>query len=243
MRKIYGKVAFVSLESTGFCPGCGHGTVHKFIAQSVEKNDIRERTMIVEPVGCGGLGGFTINLNVVNAAHGRAGAIATAIKRCNPQNIIIAYQGDGDLASIGMAETMHAANRGESITVLFINNCNFGMTGGQMAPTTMLGQKATTSPEGRDLKIHGAPFKMAELIATLDAPQYVARVAVHSAKHALKARQIIDQAIQIQMRGEGYSFIEVISMCPTNWKLSPAECIDYIEEAVLSTYPLGVIKS
>ena len=239
----YARPSFLSMQSTGFCPGCGHGTVHNIIAEVVDELKIREKSMMIHPVGCGALGLFTINLNVIGAAHGRASAIATAIKRCNPDNIVICYQGDGDLAAIGMAETMYAANRGESISVIFINNTSYGMTGGQMAPTTMLGQKATTCQNGRDVEIDGMPFKMAELIASLDAPRYVARVAVHDAKNAMKARKAIKKSIEMQINGEGYSFVEVITMCPTNWKMNPVQCVDFIDDTVLKVFPLGVFKS
>ncbi len=243
MTITYKRPDFISKESTGFCPGCGHGTVHNIIAEVVEEFKIRERSMIIHPVGCGALGLFTINMNVIGAAHGRAAAIATAIKRCNPENIVVCYQGDGDLAAIGMAETMYAANRGENISVIYINNTSFGMTGGQMAPTTMVGQKSTTCQDGRDLEIHGPPFKMAELIATMDAPRYVTRVAVHDAKNAMKARKAIRKAIEMQINGDGYAFIEVISMCPTNWKMTPVQSVDYINDRVLNAFPLGVFKS
>ncbi|NMB53452.1 MAG: 2-oxoglutarate oxidoreductase [Leptolinea sp.] len=239
----YARPSFLSMESSGFCPGCGHGTVHNIIAEVVDELKIREKTMIIHPVGCGTLGLFIMNLNVIGAAHGRASAIATAIKRCNPDNVVICYQGDGDLAAIGMAETMYAANRGESISVIFINNTSYGMTGGQMAPTTMVGQKATTCQNGRDVEIDGMPFKMSELIASLDAPRYVTRVAVHDAKNAMKARKAIKKSIEMQINGEGYSFVEVITMCPTNWKMSPVQCAEFIDDTVLKVFPLGVFKS
>jgi len=242
MEKVYERPSFMSKAMNGFCPGCGHGTIHKFMAEAIEELGVKDKALMVYPVGCGGLGLFVMNRNAIGAAHGRAAAVATAVKRCNPEDIVISYQGDGDLAAIGMAETMHAANRGENITVIFVNNCNFGMTGGQMAPTTMEGQKTTTSQTGRDLKIHGSNFKMAELIATLDGPKYVARVALHDAKNAINAKKVIKKALERQVEGKGYSFIEVVSMCPTNWKMSPVNCVKYINDTVLKEYPLGTLK-
>lgn len=243
MEKVYDRVSFTSKTSpTGYCPGCGHGTAHKLFASALEHFNLRDKTVLIYPVGCGGLAMPWINVNVIGAAHGRAGAIATAIKRTNPDNFVISYQGDGDLAAIGTAETIHAANRGENITVIFINNANFGMTGGQMAPTTMLGQVATTAQSGRSAEEHGAPLRMAEMIATLDAPKYVARFALHDAKNILKAQQGIMKAVELQVKGEGYSFVELLSMCPTNWKKSPADCAAYMDEAVLKAFPLGVFK-
>jgi len=243
MEKVYDRVSFTSTTTpTGFCPGCGHSTAHKLIAQAIEHYNIRDKFLTIYPVGCGGLGMFWINLNAIGAAHGRAGAVATAIKKTNPDNFVLSYQGDGDLASIGMAETLHAANRGESITVIFINNTNFGMTGGQMAPTSVLGQKTTTSQNGRNIEQHGSPIKMAELISGLDAPKYIARFALHDAKNVMKAQQGIMKAFDLQLKNKGYSFVELISMCPTNWKLTPVKCAEYIDNVILKTFPLGVFK-
>lgn len=243
MLKTYAKPEFTSPNGTSFCPGCGHGTVQNYIAQIIEELDLREKTVMVLPVGCGALGMFSLNLNVILSAHGRAAAVATAVKRTNQDNFVMSYQGDGDLAAIGTAETIHAANRGENITVIFINNTNFGMTGGQMAPTTLEGQVATTCKSGRDVQLDGAPLKMAEMIASLDAPKFVARVAVHNAREGLKAKKIIKKAVEMQLNGEGYAFIEVLTMCPTNWKMSPPDCAKYIDDVILKTFPLGTFKT
>jgi pyruvate/2-oxoacid:ferredoxin oxidoreductase beta subunit len=243
MEKIYERPSFTSPAiGMGFCPGCSHSTAHKLMAQALDKYGLRDKAVLIYPVGCGGLGKDWVRLNNIVALHGRAAAVGTAIKKCNPENIVISYQGDGDLAAIGMAETMHAANRGENLTVIFINNTNFGMTGGQMAPTTLLGQRTTTSPDGRDIERHGAPFKMAELIAELDAPKFVGRFALHDAKNVIKAQAAIDKAIRMQVEGKGYSFVELISLCPTNWKLNPVDSAKRVEKEILKEYPLGIFK-
>lgn len=246
MEKIYAKPRLIPDFSNGWCPGCGHGTVHKMIAEALDTYKLEGESILVSPVGCGTLNTATgwFNCNSIACAHGRASAAATAIKRClKDKNLVFAYQGDGDLASIGMAETIHSANRGENITVIFINNCNFGMTGGQMAPTTLLNQKSTTSPQGRNLEEHGAPIQVAEMLATLKAPKYVARVSLHDAKNVLKTRQAIMKAFELQSRGVGYTFVEILSPCPTNWKMTPVQAMKYIEETVLKTFPLGEFKA
>ncbi|HBR08911.1 MAG TPA: 2-oxoglutarate oxidoreductase [Clostridiales bacterium] len=245
MEKVYSKPSMLPDFSNGWCPGCGHSITHKLLAQAMEKHKMRGESILVSPVGCGTLNTCTgwFDCNSVATAHGRAAATATAIKRCCPDSLVVAYQGDGDLASIGMAETIHAANRGTPFTVIFVNNCIYGMTGGQMAPTTLIGQKATTAVSGRNLQDHGAPMHMAELIATLDAPVYVARVSLHDAKHVMQAGKVIDKALEIQVKGLGYSFVEVISPCPTNARQKPVDAMKYIADNVLGVYSLGVKKN
>jgi 2-oxoglutarate/2-oxoacid ferredoxin oxidoreductase subunit beta len=241
--KIYGKSCSLQNTSSGYCPGCMHGTVSKLIAETVDKFDIREKTVGVLPIGCSTLGIGYLNFDMIVSAHGRAPAVATGYKRSRPDNIVFTYQGDGDLAAIGLAEIMHCANRGEKITTIFVNNGIYGMTGGQMAPTTLVGQKATTAPGGRDASLVGFPMRMAEIISTLEAPVYVARFALDTPANILKAKKGIEKAFQNQIEGKGYSFIELLSNCPTNWGLSPAESLKWITEKTIPYFPLGELKN
>jgi len=229
-------------EATHYCPGCGHGNVHKMIAEAMEELELTEKTVFVSPVGCSVFGYYYFNCGNFQAAHGRAPAVATAVKRTNPDSIVISYQGDGDLAAIGTAETIHAANRGENITVFFVNNAIYGMTGGQMAPTTMIGQRSTTTPQGRIQELHGNPIRMAEMLATLPAPTYIERVAIGNSKHIMKARKAIKKALKIQAEGKGYSFVEIVSTCPTGWKMDPVTSRDWLIDDMLKVFPLGVFK-
>ena len=229
-------------EATHYCPGCGHGNIHKMIAEALEDLGLTERTVFVSPVGCSVFGYYYFDCGNFQAAHGRAPAVATAVKRTNPDSIVISYQGDGDLAAIGTAETIHAANRGENICVFFVNNAIYGMTGGQMAPTTMLGQRSTTTPLGRQMTQHGNPIRMAEMLATLPAPTYIERVAIGHSKHIIKARKAIRKALQIQKEGKGYSFVEILSTCPTGWKMDPVMARDWLVDDMTKVFPLGVFK-
>jgi 2-oxoisovalerate ferredoxin oxidoreductase beta subunit len=229
-------------EATHYCPGCGHGNIHKMIAEAMEELGITDRTVFVSPVGCSVFGYYYFDCGNFQAAHGRAAAVATAIKRTNPDSIVISYQGDGDLAAIGTAETIHAANRGENICVFFVNNAIYGMTGGQMAPTTMIGQRSTTTPQGRIENTHGNPIKMAEMLATLPAPTYIERVAIGHSKHIMKAKKAIRKALKIQSEGKGYSFVEIVSSCPTGWKMDPVMARDWLVDDMLEYFPLGVFK-
>ena len=206
-------------QATHYCPGCGHGNIHKMMAEALHDLGLTDRTVLVSPVGCSVFAYYYFDCGNIQAAHGRAPAVATGIKRANPNAIVMSYQGDGDLAAIGTAETIHAANRGENITVFFVNNAIYGMTGGQMAPTTMIGQKTATTPLGRETEMHGNPIRVAELIASLPAPTYIERVAIGNAKHVMKARKAIRKALKIQAEGRGYSFVEILSPCPTGWKM------------------------
>jgi 2-oxoisovalerate ferredoxin oxidoreductase beta subunit len=229
-------------EATHYCPGCGHGNVHKMIAEALEEMDLTKRSVFVSPVGCSVFGYYYFDCGNFQAAHGRAPAVATAIKRTNPNAIAISYQGDGDLAAIGTAETIHAANRGENITVFFVNNAIYGMTGGQMAPTTMIGQRSTTTPLGRNEMDHGNPIRVAEMLATLPAPAYIERVAIGTSKQIMKARKAIKKALRIQAEGKGYSFVEIVSSCPTGWKMDPVNARDWLIDDMLKVFPLGVFK-
>jgi len=225
-----------------YCPGCTHGIIHRLVAECVDEMNIRENTVGICPVGCSVLAYDYFNFDMLEAAHGRAPAIATGIKRILPDRCLITYQGDGDLASIGMAEIVHASARGEKITVIFVNNTVYGMTGGQMAPTTLLGQVTTTSPYGRKKEEAGFPIRMAELLATNEGSAYISRVAVNNPANVIKAKKSIKKALQTQMKGIGFSLVEVLSTCPTNWGLNPIESLKWLEENMIPYYPLGEFK-
>jgi len=229
-------------NQTHYCPGCGHGVVHKLIAEAIADLGVQDRSIFVSPVGCSVFAYYYFDMGNVQAAHGRTPAVATALKRSNPSSMVIAYQGDGDLAAIGTAEIIHAANRGEKITVFFVNNAIYGMTGGQMAPTTLVGQKSTTSPWGRRPSNEGYPLHMAELLSTLEAPVYVERVALNDNKNIMKARKAVRKALELQREGAGFTFVELLSPCPTIWKMTPQESRKWIEEKMMAVFPLGVYR-
>ena len=225
-----------------YCPGCTHGIIHRLVAEAIDELKIDGKTIGVAPVGCSVMAYDYFTCDMVEAAHGRAPAVATGLKRAMPDNIVFTYQGDGDLASIGMAETVHAATRNENITVIFVNNAIYGMTGGQMAPTSLPGQVTQTSPYGRDVKIVGYPIKVCELLSALDAPYYIERVAVNNVKNVLAAKKAIKRAFENQVNGKGFSLIEVISSCPTNWGMTPVAALKWIDDNMIPYYPLGVYK-
>jgi len=229
-------------NQTHYCPGCGHGVVHKLIAEAIADMGVQDRSIFVSPVGCSVFAYYYFDMGNVQAAHGRTPAVATALKRSNPESMVIAYQGDGDLAAIGTAEIIHAANRGEKITVFFVNNAIYGMTGGQMAPTTLVGQPSTTSPWGRRPSNEGYPLHVAELLSTLEAPVYVERVALNDNKNVMNARRAVRKALELQREGAGFTFIEVLSPCPTIWKMTPQESRKWIEEKMMAVFPLGVYR-
>jgi len=229
-------------QVTHYCPGCGHGRIHKLIAEAMQDLGITEKTIFVSPVGCSVFGYYYFNCGNIQSAHGRAPAIATAATRSNPGSVVISYQGDGDLAAIGTAEIIHAANRGEKIAVFFVNNQIYGMTGGQMAPTTLEGQKTSTSPMGRDISDVGAPIRVSEIISTLDAPVYVERVAVSDTKNIMKAKRAIQKALTIQKEGKGFTFVEILSACPIGWKMKPVDAVKRINEVVEKYFPVKVFK-
>ena len=223
-----------------YCPGCTHGIVHRLVAEAIDELGIEGKAIGVAPVGCAVMAYDYFTCDMVEAAHGRAPAVATGIKRALPDNIVFTYQGDGDLASIGMAETVHAATRNENITIIFINNAIYGMTGGQMAPTSLPGQVTQTSPYGRDVATAGFPIKVSELLAALDGPAYIQRVAVNNVKNVRNAKKAIKKAFENQVEGKGFSLIEVVSSCPTNWGMTPQQALDWIDEKMIPYYPLGV---
>jgi 2-oxoglutarate ferredoxin oxidoreductase subunit beta len=243
MGKAFSKPAALSDTMTHYCPGCTHGIVHRLVAEAIDELGIMDRTVGIAPVGCSVLAYNYFNCDFQEAAHGRAPAMATGIKRVRPDLIVFTYQGDGDLASIGMGEIIHAANRGEKFTTIFINNAIYGMTGGQMAPTTMPGQRASTAPMGRDTAQTGMPIKMANLLGGLVTPAYVTRQAVLKPQQINKTKKAIKQAFQYQVEGKCFSFVEVISTCPTNWGLTPLDSLKWAEETLLPYYELGDIKT
>jgi 2-oxoglutarate ferredoxin oxidoreductase subunit beta len=228
--------------STHYCPGCTHGVAHRLIAEVLDEMGLAEKTIGVAPVGCSVFAYNYFDTDFVEAAHGRAPAMATGIKRVLPDRVVFTYQGDGDLASIGMGEIMHAAGRGENITVVFINNAIYGMTGGQMAPTSLPGQKTTSSPNGRDVEMQGYPLKMCETIATLDGAGYVVRRSLHDPKNIRQAKKALRMAFETQIHGLGFSMVELLSTCPTNWGITPIESLKWVEEHMLPVFPLGDYK-
>ena len=223
-----------------YCPGCGHGIVHRLVAEVIDELGIEGNTIGVAPVGCAVFAYNYFNCDVQEAAHGRAPAVATGIKRVHPDKVVFTYQGDGDLAAIGTAETVHAAARGENITIIFINNAIYGMTGGQMAPTTLPGQVTQTSPYGRDTKTQGHPIRVSEMLSTTSGAAYIERVTIDTVPHIRQAKKAIKKAFETQLAGKGFSLVEVVSTCPTNWGLSPVEAMDWLRENTLPYYPLGV---
>ncbi len=225
-----------------YCPGCTHGIIHRLVAEAIDELGIEGKTVGVAPVGCAVMAYDYFACDMVEAAHGRAPAVATGLKRALPENVIFTYQGDGDLASIGMAETVHAATRNENITVIFVNNAIYGMTGGQMAPTSLPGQVTQTSPYGRDTNTVGFPIRVSEMLATLDGPEFIQRVAVNNVKNVNAAKKAIKKSFQNQIEGKGFSLIEVVSSCPTNWGMTPKKALEWVEEKMIPYYPLGVYK-
>lgn len=226
-----------------YCPGCTHGIIHRLVAEVIDELGIEGRTIGIAPVGCSVFAYNYFNCDMIEAAHGRAPAVATGVKRSDPENnVVFTYQGDGDLAAIGTAETVHAAARGENITVIFVNNAIYGMTGGQMAPTTLPGQVTQTSPYGRDTSKVGFPVKVCEMLSNVDGATYLERVAVNNVKNVKNAKKAIKKAFQNQLDGKGFSLIEVVSTCPTNWGLTPEKALEWLEENMLPYYPLGVYK-
>jgi 2-oxoglutarate/2-oxoacid ferredoxin oxidoreductase subunit beta len=243
MEKIYSRTTTIQEDKvSGFCPGCMHSTVIKLIGEVLDELNVVDKTACVLGIGCCGLHMDYIAYDNITAPHGRACAVATGIKRTNPDSLVFTYQGDGDLASIGLAETMSAANRGENISVIFVNNGIYGMTGGQMAPTTLLGMKATTAPNGRDPKLHGYPMHMCEILNQLTAPVYLERTSCNNPQNLMKTKRAIKKAFQNQLDGKGFSMVEIVTSCPTNWGLTPLAALDFIEEKMLPEFPLGVIR-
>jgi 2-oxoglutarate ferredoxin oxidoreductase subunit beta len=242
MAVVFEKTKGLTDKKFHYCPGCTHGITHRLVAESLEELGVLEKTIGVAPVGCAVFAYDYFNCDMHEAAHGRAPAVATGIKRVRPENIVFTYQGDGDLASIGTAEIIHAAARGENITVIFINNTTYGMTGGQMAPTTLLDQASTTCPEGRKSDLAGYPIRMSEMLATLDGAAFVERVSLHDIKHIKHAKQSIKKAFENQVNKKGFSLVEVLSTCPTNWGMKPVDALKWLENNMIPNFPLGVMK-
>jgi 2-oxoglutarate/2-oxoacid ferredoxin oxidoreductase subunit beta len=238
----FGRPDSLTKKEFTYCPGCGHGIIHRLVAEVMDELDIKGRTMGVAPVGCSVFAYQFFDCDMAEAAHGRAPAVATGMKRVHPNNVVFTYQGDGDLAAIGTAEIIHAANRGEKFTTIFVNNAIYGMTGGQMAPTTMPGQKSTTTPYGRDVKDLGYPIRMNEILCTLPAVAYSARVRVDKPKEVIKAKKAIKKAFEYQIEGLGFTFVEVLSTCPTNWGMNPSESFKWVESDMVPWFKPGVYK-
>jgi len=243
MAKTFKRPEALSDQPTHYCPGCTHGVIHRLVAEVIDELGVRGRTVGIAPVGCAVLAYNYFTFDFQEAAHGRAPAMATGIKRVRPDLIVFTYQGDGDLASIGMGEIIHAANRGEKFTTIFVNNAVYGMTGGQMAPTTMPGQRTTTSASGRDVDDVGMPIKMAELLSALETPGYIARQTVIKPKYIVRAKKAIKKAFTYQLEGRCFGLVELVSTCPTNWGLTPEEAVKWAEDTLLSYYILGEYKT
>ena len=242
MAIVFEKTRMLTDKPFHYCPGCTHGIIHRLVAEALDELGIGDKAVGVAPVGCAVFAYDYFNCDMMEAAHGRAPAVATGIKRVLPDRAVFTYQGDGDLASIGTAEIVHAATRGEKITVIFVNNAIYGMTGGQMAPTTLPGQVTTTRPYGRDVSHCGYPVRVSEMLSTLNGPAYIERVSVHDVPHIKKAKAAIKKAFQLQMEGKGFTLVEVLSTCPTNWGKTPKEAFEWLKSDMLPTYPLGVYK-
>ncbi|HAP43035.1 MAG: 2-oxoglutarate oxidoreductase [Spirochaetes bacterium GWD1_61_31] len=246
MELLYGHPKSLNPVQTKYCPGCGHGTIHRLICEVIDELGVQERSIITNPVGCSIWSDLYFNFDSVQPPHGRTPAAATGVKRMLPDHLVICYQGDGDLAAIGTAEIIHAANRGEKFTTIFVNNAIYGMTGGQMAPTTLIGQKASTAPYGRDATGEagmGYPMQVCEILATLGGTKYLARGSVNTPANVRKTKQYIKKAFEAQMRGEGFTMVEILSPCPTNWGLGPCEAEDWLEQNMIPFYKLGEVKN
>ena len=242
-KLIYSKSKALTDVPTHYCPGCTHGVIHKLVAECLEDLGLTGNTIGIAPVGCAVLAYKYFNCDMYEAAHGRAPAVATGIKRSTPDKFVFTYQGDGDLASIGSGEIVQAAHRGEKISTIFVNNAIYGMTGGQMAPTTLIGQKTTTSPTGRQVDWSGRPIRIAEMLATIDGAKFVERVAVNTPANIRKAKKAIKRCFEIQLEGKGFGIVEVLSACPTNWGYPPAEALKWLEENMIPYYPLGNLRN
>jgi len=242
MKKIFQRPESLKDVPFRFCPGCGHSLIHRMIAECIDKLGIREKTIGIAPVGCAVFAYDYFNIDMIECAHGRPPAVATGLKRSMPDRVVFSYQGDGDLAAIGTAEIIHAANRGENISVFFVNNATYGMTGGQMAPTTLPGQKTSTTPAGRNIKTEGYPLHVSELLATIEGVSYIARTSVNSFRNLMAAEKAIEKSFKYQIEGKGFSLVEILSPCPVDWKLSPKDSLAWIEAELTTAFPLGTFK-
>ena len=242
MKKIFKRPISLKQAPFRFCPGCGHSLIHRLIAECIDNLGIRDKVVGIAPVGCAVFAYDYFNFDVLEVAHGRPPAAATGLKRVMPDRIIFSYQGDGDLAAIGTAEIIHAASRGENISVFFVNNATYGMTGGQMAPTTLLGQKTTTTPSGRNVETAGYPLHISELLSTIDGVSYIVRTSVDSYKNIMNAKRAIKKSFRYQIEGKGFSLVEILSPCPVDWGLTPRDSITWLRKEMMSVYPLGTFK-
>jgi len=242
VKKVFTRPKSLKRNIFHYCPGCGHSIAHRLICEVIDEMDLQDKAIGVPPPGCSVFAYYYFDVDMVESAHGRGAAVATGIKRAFPEAVVFTYQGDGDLAGIGTAETIHAANRGENITSIFINNAVYGMTGGQMAPTTLVGQKTTTTPYGRDTILEGHPIKMSEILALVEGAAYIERVAVNSPANIRKTKKAIQKAFQVQLDKRGFAMVEILSPCPTNWKMSPVEAWQWVDKEMTKVFPLGVIK-
>ena len=242
MKKVFQKPASLKQEPFRHCPGCGHSLIHRLIAEAIDTLGIREKVIGIAPIGCAVFAYDYFNFDMLEVPHGRPPAAATGLKRSLPDRIIFSYQGDGDLAAIGTAEIIHAANRGENISVFFVNNATYGMTGGQMAPTTLPGQKTTTTPLGRKSKVDGYPLRVAELLATLEGPSYIVRTSLDSHKNLIITKKAIEKSFRYQIEEKGFSIVEILSPCPVDWQLSPREALLWIQKQMIPVFPLGIFK-
>ena len=242
MKKIFSRPESLKPSPLRYCPGCGHSLIHRIIAECIDNLKIRSKVIGIAPVGCAVFAYEYFNFDILEAAHGRPPAVATALKRVMPDKIIFSYQGDGDLAAIGTSEIIHTANRGENISVFFINNANYGMTGGQMAPTTIPGQRTTTTPSGRDTKTSGYPLKVSELLSSIEGVSFIQRAAVDSYKNLSVAKKAVEKAFRYQLEGQGFSFVEILSPCPTDWGMTPKKALEWLRDELMPVFPLGVIK-
>jgi len=242
MKKVYSRPKSLKRVPFHYCPGCGHSIIHRIIAELIDEMDLQDKAVGIPPPGCAVFAYYYLDVDMAESAHGRGTAVATGLKRAYPQAIVFTYQGDGDLAAIGAGETLHVANRGENITAIFVNNAVYGMTGGQMAPTTLLGQKTTTTPYGRDMKLEGYPMKISEMLALVKGAVYIERTAVNSPANIRKTKKAIRKAFQAQIDGLGFSLVEILSPCPVNWRMDPLESWQWIDKVMTKEFPLGVIK-
>ncbi len=243
MKKLFGRPAGLTESIQRYCPGCGHGIVHKLIGELLVEMNLREKAVGIAPVGCSVFADEYFNCDMIQVPHGRATAVATGIKRARPELFVFSYQGDGDLAAIGTAETIHAAARSENFTVIFINNAIYGMTGGQMAPTTLPGMRTTTSPAGRDVKRAGNPIRVVELLNALDGPAYLTRTSIHTAAWVIKTKKALKTAFQLQLDNKGFGLVEILSMCPTGWGVLPKDAVNWIEEKMAKYFPTGELRN
>ena len=241
-KKIFGRPESLKDVPTHYCPGCHHGIIHRLVAEAIDELGIRGKTVGIASIGCSVLAYDYFNMDVISALHGRAPATATGVKRAHPDKAVFTYQGDGDLAAIGTAEIIHAASRGENISVIFVNNAIYGMTGGQMAPTTLQGQVTQTSPAGRDHLQAGNPIRVCEMLATLSGPSFIARTSVHTPKHINDTKKAIKKSFEMQLAGKGFSLVEVLSTCPTNWGMTPVKASEWVASTLVPYYPLGIMK-